>query len=231
MERLEVGNSSGTEIFLTKDGSHSVLHKGLNETYHSVFGALQESQHVFIENGLNIWLAENSFKEASVFEVGFGTGLNALLTLKRSLELQTPIHYATLEAFPLDENIWRKLNYADRLGMSEHFEQLHLVSWNQDHQIAPQFTFNKYYKTLAAVPLLADSFDVVFFDAFAPSKQPEMWHFDMLEKVVRALKQGGLFVTYCAKGQVKRDLKSLGLTVDTLPGPPGKKEMVRARRL
>lgn len=218
------------EIFITNDGSHSLLHKELNETYHSVHGAIQESKHVFIENGLSCWWALNSHRIANVLEVGFGTGLNAFLSAMLSLESQVGINYASIEAFPLAREVWSRLNYPDSLGHRELFEKLHDVSWDSEHELMPSFRLTKYYSTLQTVKLLPEAFDVVYFDAFAPSKQPEMWDLSMLEKVVNALAPGGILVTYCARGQVKRDLASLGLAVETLSGPPGKKEMTRASK-
>jgi tRNA U34 5-methylaminomethyl-2-thiouridine-forming methyltransferase MnmC len=219
------------EIILTGDGSHSLLHKELNETYHSFHGAIRESRHVFFENGLFHWWKENENREANILEIGFGTGLNALLALQASRATQCRINYATLEAFPLSRDVWSKLNYTDFLGDEQLFAELHEFSWNAEHDMLPSFRIGKHYDTLQSIKFLPSSFDVVFFDAFAPSKQPEMWTTEMLEKVTLALRSKGVFVTYCAKGQLKRDLKNLNFIVETLPGPPGKKEMVRAIRM
>jgi tRNA U34 5-methylaminomethyl-2-thiouridine-forming methyltransferase MnmC len=216
------------EIIVTKDGSHSLLHTEMNETYHSVHGAIQESRYVFIEKGLEYWLTLNQNRDVNVLEIGFGTALNTLLALQKGRELQVRINYASIEAFPLSRELWTRLNYSDALGDAELFELLHDVSWDAEHEITSAFLLKKYYTTLQDVALLPAAFDVIFYDAFAPAKQPEMWTPEMLEKVTTSLKPGGVFVTYCAKGQLKRDLKILGLGVETLPGPPGKKEMVRA---
>jgi len=213
------------EIIVTKDGSHSLLNTELNETYHSVHGALQESIHVFIKNGFDLALQKNP-ESISILEVGFGTGLNALLTLQRAQQVQTKIQYTSIEAFRLPENIWSKLNYAESLGLSEYFIKLHQAPWNVESSILPNFPLLKIDKTLQTVDLNS-TYDLIYFDAFAPNKQPEMWTLDILSKVVGLMKPSGIFVTYCAKGQLKRDLKSLGLNIETLPGPPGKKEMVR----
>jgi tRNA U34 5-methylaminomethyl-2-thiouridine-forming methyltransferase MnmC len=218
------------EIIITSDGSHSLLHTELNETYHSVHGAIQESKHVFIEMGLNHWV-KNGLTEMNVLEIGFGTGLNALLSAQSARSLQVKISYATLEAFPLPREIWSKLNYCDTLGDADIFEKLHESSWDAEHTVLPNFLLKKYYSTLQDIRFLPDSFDVIFYDAFAPAKQPEMWTREILAKLLQSLRPNGVFITYCAKGQVKRDLASLGLTVETLAGPPGKKEMVRASRL
>jgi tRNA U34 5-methylaminomethyl-2-thiouridine-forming methyltransferase MnmC len=219
-----------TEIILTKDGSHSLLNKDMNETYHSIHGALQESVHVFIRHGLEYFLQSNQPESVSILEIGFGTGLNALLTIQHVLKNQFRCRYTSLEAFPIGEETWTKLNYAEALNMKDPFSQIHQAAWNAPVDVLPDFQFSKLHTTLQEVELKPQSFDLIYFDAFAPSKQPEMWTFDMLEKVVKAMKPGGVFVTYCAKGQLKRDLKSLELTVETLDGPPGKKEMVRATK-
>lgn len=215
------------EIITTLDGSHSLLNTALNETYHSKHGALQESIHVFIKEGLDYFLQSKSQKNISILEVGFGTGLNALLTLQRALELPDIINYTSLETFPVPEEIWSKLNYIDSVGLKVKFNQLHEAVWNQEVPITSNFNLRKLQTSLQQIDLSSE-FDLVYFDAFAPNKQPEMWEMDVLTKVVSAMRADGIFVTYCAKGQLKRDLKSLGLEVETLAGPPGKKEMVRA---
>jgi tRNA U34 5-methylaminomethyl-2-thiouridine-forming methyltransferase MnmC len=219
---------STTEISTTKDGSHSLLNRELNETYHSVHGALQESVHVFIKNGFD-FLAERSRSEnISILEIGFGTGLNALLTLQRAHETKIPVQYTSLEAYPLAASIWQKLNYGESLGMTDDFARLHEAEWNAPAMIASHFRLHKRHTTLQQEELPSSVFDLIFYDAFAPGKQPEMWELPVLAKVATAMKPSAVFVTYCAKGQLKRDLKSLGLQVETLAGPPGKKEMVRA---
>lgn len=215
------------EIITTSDGSHSLLNTALNETYHSKHGALQESIHVFIKEGLDYFLQRKSQKDISILEVGFGTGLNALLTVQRALELPgNIIHYTSLETFPVPEEIWSKLNYIDSVGLKEKFNQLHEAMWNEVVSITSGFNLRKLQLSLQQIDFSSE-FDLVYFDAFAPNKQPEMWEIDVLKQVVNAMRADGVFVTYCAKGQLKRDLKSLGLEVETLPGPPGKKEMVR----
>ena len=220
---------SGIEIITTGDGSHSLLNTELNETYHSQHGAIQESMHVFIERGFHevVGLGEES---VNIFEVGFGTGLNAWLTLKANSAAQCSIRYTSIDSMPLEENVWSKLNYvAD--GEKDEFAKLHLAQWNTSVMITKNFCLEKRQITLQEAVLESESYQLIYFDAFAPSKQPELWTADLLHKVAKALTPRGVFVTYCAKGQVKRDLKAIGLTVETLDGPPGKKEMVRARRL
>jgi tRNA U34 5-methylaminomethyl-2-thiouridine-forming methyltransferase MnmC len=215
-------------LITTSDGSHSLLNEALNETYHSVHGAIQESQHVFIKNGLRYFLESTSSDHLSIFEVGFGTGLNALLTIKALENVKSHASYVSVESFPIGEQLWSSLNYTNVLGMHDIFATLHRCSWEIANEITPQFLLIKRQTTLQTIELEPQSFDVVYFDAFAPNKQPELWMIDILQKVVDAMKSNGVLVTYCAKGQLKRDLKQLGLRVETLPGPPGKKEMVRA---
>lgn len=215
------------EIITTTDGSHSLFHSGLNETYHSRHGAIQESAHVFIEHGLN-FLLNKGLTRVRIFEVGFGTGLNALLTLQTSQQIQQTIDYVSVEAFPLEQSVYTQLNYGRQLQMTEEFEKLHDLDWNTSHVLAPNFTIKKVKDSLHSLVLENGSVDLIYFDAFAPDKQPDMWTPDVLQSMFDALSSGGVFVTYCAKGQLKRDLKSIGFEVQTLPGPPGKKEMTRA---
>ncbi|HEX6892253.1 MAG TPA: tRNA (5-methylaminomethyl-2-thiouridine)(34)-methyltransferase MnmD [Chryseolinea sp.] len=216
------------KLIVTSDGSHSLLNEKLNETYHSVHGAIQESLHVFIDNGLSYFIEKHSPSEVSIFEVGFGTGLNALLTVKAMQNANVVVKYVSIEAFPIGEALYAGLNYTKILGFEDAFAFLHRSPWQKVNKISDHVELLKLQTTLENVQLTNGSFDVVFFDAFAPNKQPELWTIEMLHKVVSAMKSNGVFVTYCAKGQLKRDLKELGLNVETLPGPPGKKEMVRA---
>jgi tRNA U34 5-methylaminomethyl-2-thiouridine-forming methyltransferase MnmC len=219
------------KIITTSDGSHSLLNEELNETYHSVHGAIQESVHVFIESGLAYVLEKKPFLPISIFEVGFGTGLNALLTLQFVQRNGREVNYTAIEHSPLGEEIWPKLNYASLLDLTNEYNNLHLSTWDRLHSLTPNFNFLKLKTTLQQVQLSTGSLDLVYYDAFAPSKQPELWTFPVLEKIFLALRPGGVMVTYCAKGQLKRDLNGLGLVVETLAGPPGKKEMVRATKI
>jgi tRNA U34 5-methylaminomethyl-2-thiouridine-forming methyltransferase MnmC len=221
---------SHLEIITTSDGSHSLLNKNLNETYHSHHGALQESVHVFINQGLKFLLSKSP-ASVNIFEVGFGTGLNALLTLQLALRDNISITYTSVEAFPLEKNVWEKLNYATAPEDAAHFQALHEAPWNSQVQINSRFTLMKLLQTLQETTLAPSAYNLIYFDAFAPNKQPEMWELSVLRKIAESMTIGGVFVTYCAKGQLKRDLKTLGLQVETLEGPPGKKEMVRALKI
>jgi tRNA U34 5-methylaminomethyl-2-thiouridine-forming methyltransferase MnmC len=216
------------KIITTADGSHSLFNEELNETYHSVHGAIQESVHVFIKNGLQYVLERSVVLPISIFEVGFGTGLNALLTLQYLQGRANAVNYTAIEHSPLGEEIWSKLNYASLLNLGSEYKDLHDSAWGRPQAVTSKFNLLKLNNTLQQVSLSKQSLDLVYYDAFAPSKQPELWSFEVLRKISEALKPGGVLVTYCAKGQLKRDLNVLGLIVETLAGPPGKKEMVRA---
>jgi tRNA U34 5-methylaminomethyl-2-thiouridine-forming methyltransferase MnmC len=222
---------SHLDIITTSDGSHSLFNKELNETYHSQHGAIQESIHVFINKGLKYFVEKFSPVSVSIFEVGFGTGLNALLTLQEAIHSKINFNYTTIEAFPLEKSVWSQLNYGDELSLSEEFKKIHEAEWDRAIDIFPNFKLLKLKTTLQEIPADFLFQNIIFFDAFAPSKQPEMWEMKILEKVVHFLTSNGIFVTYCAKGQLKRDLKSLGMHVETLTGPPGKKEMVRGLKI
>lgn len=219
---------SNLRIITTEDGSHSLLNEAMDETYHSRHGALQESEYVFIEKGFSFFLERSHTDKLSILEIGFGTGLNAWLTARKAETEKKQVAYTSLETFPIPEEIWSELNYAaeDKLL----FEKIHRAAWNEWAGVSPLFTLRKSTTSLQQATLDADAYDIIYFDAFAPNKQPEMWELAVIKKTVDALKPGGVFVTYCAKGQLKRDLKTLGLDVESLPGPPGKREMVRALR-
>jgi tRNA U34 5-methylaminomethyl-2-thiouridine-forming methyltransferase MnmC len=218
------------QIITTKDGSQSLLNPELNETYHSIHGARQESLHVFIKNGLDFVVQHHTKRSIKILEIGFGTGLNALLTAQYARENGVAIEYTTLEAFPVNESIWQQLTYAQSETERKIFYKLHHEPWDQWTEVSPGFMLKKLNTTLQLVSFDHNYFDLVYFDAFAPNKQPEMWELPMLQKTVNALTPGGVFVTYCAKGQLKRDLASVGTKVEALQGPPGKREMIRATK-
>lgn len=217
------------EIITTEDGSHSLFNSELNETYHSIHGAIQESTHVFLKAGLDFLLHQLNPASIEILEVGFGTGLNTLLTVQHVKTLKNKINYTSLETFPLPEELWSKLNYADS-SSRDYFNTIHTAPWGIRLPITGNFDLLKLNTGLEKANLLLNHYDLIFFDAFAPSKQPALWQLPILEKVVKSMKPGGIYVTYCAKGQLKRDLKSLGLKVESLPGPPGKMEMVRGTK-
>lgn len=222
-------------LIKTEDGSHSLFIKDLNEHYHSIHGAIQESKHVFINAGLKQILPKKPLT-ISILEIGLGTGLNALLTFMESEQFAGTINYTALEAFPIDRELAKELNYPELLGHSELnneanlrsiFNTLHSCDWKKQIAISEQFNFYKIKNTLQKVDL-KKSFDLIYFDAFGPPVQPEMWTEELFSKIFSATEANGCLVTYCAKGEVKRTLKKVGYRVESLAGPPGKREMVRA---
>ncbi|MGD1843216.1 MAG: tRNA (5-methylaminomethyl-2-thiouridine)(34)-methyltransferase MnmD [Thermonemataceae bacterium] len=218
------------EILATKDGSNTVIHPILQETYHSVNGAINESVHVFINAGLAHCLAYKP--HLNVLEIGFGTGLNALMTLRHIYNRCHSVNYVGLEPFPLEYNLVAKLDYLSELHalhLQTHFEKMHLSEFNKTLSLENNFFFTKKEKTLQLAQL-EKQFDLVYYDAFAPSAQPELWETEVLTKVKEAMVVGGVLVTYCAKGKFKRLLKALDFEVEALSGPPGKREMTRAIR-
>lgn len=226
---------SSVQIIETGDGSHSLLNVAMNETYHSRHGALRESEHVFIRHGLHHWVAQHpTAPTLRILEVGFGTGLNAILTLREArLQANLFFSYTTLEPHPLDEETINSLNYLALLNdttLAPHFAALHWTPWESDQPLLDNFVLHKTQCALQNFPVRPQTYDLIYFDAFAPNKQSELWTLPILQRVATLMASGAIFVTYSAKGQLKRDLKTLGLTVETLPGPPGKVEMVRATK-
>lgn len=219
----------GVEQIVTSDGSHSLYVPALDETYHSRHGAVQESEHVFIRHGLRYLIqSPRAYRPLRLLEVGFGTGLNALLTYKN--QWGQAVHYVSLETFPLDWELVKDLNYASESSLVPFFENLHQAEWGKSVALSSLFTLHKIQTSLLEYVPESSSFDLIYFDAFAPSKQPELWTEAVMKKMYDSLADGGVLVTYCAKGQLKRDLKACGFVVETLQGPPGKKEMVRATK-
>lgn len=214
-------------IFATQDGSHSIYSDSFGVSYHSKYGAIQESNHVFIQAGLFYRMPGAS--QLSVLEIGFGTGLNALLTMLEADKRQLPLYYEAVEAYPISAEEAGQLNYPSMVdgAAAEAFLQLHEMPWEETHQVTPYFSFRKTKRRFEQVSY-QQAFDVVYFDAFAPNAQPELWEEDVLKRMYDALKEQGVLTTYCAKGVVKRCLKGLGFTVESLKGPPGKREMTRA---
>ncbi len=212
----------------TDDGSATLFVPALNEHYHSVKGARTESQHIFIDMGLEA----SEAAEPRVLEIGFGTGLNALLTLEAAGESQRKVHYTGVELYPL---AWDTI---EQLGYSDHplFKTLHTAPWGEDVEITPYFTLNKLEEDITApanhLSLLTNPcYDLVYFDAFAPEKQPEMWSQELFTQIYVIMNKGGILTTYCAKGTVRRMLQSSGFVVERLPGPPGgKREIIRAQK-
>jgi tRNA U34 5-methylaminomethyl-2-thiouridine-forming methyltransferase MnmC len=221
-------NAEDIEVRITADGSTTLYRKDLDETYHSTHGALQEARHVFIEHGLAQLPAGD---EIHILEIGFGTGLNALLTQLYAKHHELSIHYHGLEAFPLPEEIIGQVNYVNTIDdalAKTYFSETHVAPWDEEVLLRASFRLKKIHDTLQHFDPEENRYDLIYFDAFGPRAQEDMWHIDLLAKLHSALKIGGVLVTYCAKGSFKRDLKALGFEVVSLPGPPGKREMTRA---
>lgn len=214
------------ELRTTADGSQTIFVPHWDEHYHSVHGAVQESKHVFIANGLAHFATAPKLE---ILEMGFGTGLNALLTCLMQPDHQK-ITYTALEAFPVEDSLWQALQYGQLLAANALFTQLHQSVWEIPAAITPHFQLLKLHTSIENFIPKYSRFDLIYYDAFAPSAQPELWTETVFHKLFEALKPGGILVTYCAKGQVKRNLKSVGFVVEALPGPPGKREMTRASK-
>jgi len=214
-------------LFETQDGSHSLLSGVYGVSYHSKYGAIEESSHVFIQAGLH-WQALR-LKRLRILEIGFGAGLNAYLTLLEAHRLQLQVFYEAIEAYPISIEQAVALNYPRILEpdvSKSIFLRLHEVPAGEEVLLTPHFHLLKQQIFFSDIRY-SGAFDLVYFDAFAPDVQPELWEQPMLLKVYDALKPGGVMVTYCAKGYVKRNLKAVGFQVEALPGPPGKREMTR----
>jgi len=224
MERIE----DNIEVLITEDGSSSLRRKDLGEGYHSTFGAIAEGVHIFINAGLR-----NIEKHSliNILEVGFGTGLNAILTLDYSNKENQNIYYETIEKYPLSKEIISQLNYGKVLSLEEEFLKIHSVSWNENAEINNLFSINKIDKPAENLNYKANFFDIIYFDAFAPQFEENLWQQKMFTKLYSSLKEGGLLVTYCCKGDVKRALKASGFQIEKLPGPKGKREILRAKKI
>ena len=219
-------------IITTSDGSKTIQIEGWNEQYHSIHGALQEAKHVFINAGLKTFLERQPKQNAlTVLEIGFGTGLNALLTALESLNISQEICYHGIEAYPIEAEELQALGYDTLIGSDPTiFQNIHNCSWRETHKILPHFSIFKrqaFFSDIAE----ANAFDVIYFDAFSPRVQPDLWTESIFKKMYEALRLNGLLVTYCAKGSVRRCMQAVGFEVERLPGPPGKREMLRAIKL
>lgn len=217
-----------SELLITSDGSHTLFVPEIDECYHSTHGAIQESRHIFIEAALK----QNSKTELSVLEVGFGTGLNALLALVEAERSGTIIHYCTLEKYPVAVEKAFLLNYPAMIDAryKDVFEKMHSSVWNEKIAITPFFEIEKMECDFTDFEHTS-TYDIVFFDAFSPEKQPEMWTQQQFEKIYAHCHPGAILTTYCAKGVVRRALQSAGFSVERLAGPPGKREILRAVKL
>lgn len=214
------------ELKLSADGSSTLFCPDINDHYHSLHGAISESQHVFINRGL----IEVEKEPLYILEIGFGTGLNALLTLLNGFN--STIFYHSIEKFPLPNDITCTLNYPSLSGHGDAgkwFNLLHLAPWNSETVIERGFYLTKFNVDLHQFST-DKTYDLVYFDAFAPEKQPDMWTVDVFQMLFDIMNEGAILTTYCAKGSVRRIMQEVGFRVERLKGPPGKREMIRASK-
>ena len=216
-------------IITTADGSKTIQIEDWDEQYHSKHGAIQEAQHVFIKEGLQHFFEFNQKKDVSILEIGFGTGLNAFLTLLKAKNYN--VDYLGVEAYPVSADEIKQLNYAELISIKDKncFNQLHAVSWEEKHNISPNFKLQKRQQLFSNITD-QNKFDLIYFDAFGARVQPELWTKSIFEAMYKALRHNGVLVTYAAIGEVKRNMKELGFTVERLKGPPGKRHMLRGTK-
>ena len=216
------------ELKQTADGSYTLYNSELNEHYHSIHGANTESLHVFIQNGLVYLLPNMISNQMNILEVGFGTGLNCFLTINYLLEnqLNIKLFYHALEPFPVDKKLIHKLN---KKFQHKLFSKIQDVKWNMNQTIEDGLVINKSSIMIQHLKP-KNKYDLVYFDAFGPRVEDKLWDISVLKLIFHLMNRNGIFVTYCAKGQVRRDLEQIGFIVERLPGPPGKREMLRATK-
>lgn len=218
------------QVFENTLGNKTLLNPSLNETYHSRHGAIAESLHVFIDKGLRAEGMQQK-KKIHIFEMGFGTGLNAALTLQ-ALQTDEIVFFETVEVFPLTFELVKQLQF-DTTWSSEmkfYFEKMHNTDWDCWQEITPQFKLQKLKAKIEDLNFKEAQFDLVYYDAFAPDKQAHLWTLEIFEKLFKAMKSGGVLVTYAAKGDVRRALGAAGFSVEKLEGPPYKRHMLRATK-
>lgn len=211
------------ELQETKTGEYTLYIPSMDETYHSRNGAISESKHVFLQEGM-----DRTAGNIQILEVGFGTGLNALLTAQQAAETDRKVFFHTLEPFQVPFDLVEKIGYDELANDPTLFSQLHAAEWEVKTKVTDHFTLLKTTQKLEYVNLDANTYDVIYFDAFAPKKQPELWNAEIFQKLYNATKPGGVLTTYSAAGQLKRDLKAAGYAIENPPGANGKREMTVA---
>lgn len=212
------------EIIQTEDGSSSIFVKDLGETYHSVHGAVQEALHVYIDNGMN----RCSNTHVSILEMGFGTGLNFVLSYQNALAQNRSLDYVGVEAYPITEQEWKLLNYdAITRNLPHRLHHIHSLEWNEKQQLSDSVSLTKIHSRFENLQI-NQTFDVIYYDAFGYNYQPELWTLELFEKMHDALVTDGILVTYACKGIIKQNLRAAGFKVKRVPGPPGKREMIVA---
>ncbi len=218
------------KIIQTEDGSSSLFNEELNESYHSKYGAINESMHVFIETGLN---RLKGLDTINILEIGLGTGLNAFLSCIHGEKNKSNINYVAIEPYPLEKKIFDQMNYEVCINDQNaklYFSKIHEVAWGQTNTIHKKFKITKLNNKLELYQPPSNFFNLIYFDAFSPDIQPELWSIPNFIKIFESLQQNGILVTYCAKGQVRRDLEAAGFITERIPGPKGKREMLRATK-
>lgn len=218
-------------LLKTGDGSYTLHISEWDEQYHSKHGAIAEALHVFIKEGLYYWLSENPNAEISILEIGFGTGLNSFLTFLESEKSNLNVNYTGVEAYPLNIDEIKTLNYTSLLKASEEiFLQLHTSPWEEKTAISENFDLTKQKRFFSEITA-ENIFNLIYFDAFGIRVQPELWTEEIFKKMFSALKTKGVLVTYAANGNARRAMQAVGFSVERLPGPPGKKEMLRGTKI
>lgn len=222
-------NPFESELIQTSDGSHTLKLKGFDEQYHSVNGALQESMHVFLNSGFHY--IQPKPIPLHVLEVGMGTGLNALITAREAIINPVMVYYDAVEAYPLPADVIERLNYTQLFtepGLDEAFSTIHRAGEEDYCTIANTFFIRCFHQKIQQVTLRSNHYHLVYFDAFGPDTQPELWSEEVFRKIHNSMAAPSVLVTYCVKGSVRRAMKAAGFTVEKIPGPPGKREMSRA---
>jgi tRNA U34 5-methylaminomethyl-2-thiouridine-forming methyltransferase MnmC len=214
------------QLLQTGDGSHTLYTPQFDEMYHSRHGALTESQHIFISNGLEAIDSTG----INVFEVGFGTGLNALLSWLYAENKDIQINYHSIELYPIPQEIISQINYPELIGSKEKFQKLHHAEWDKTIQLSSHFSLHKINASIIDFQPALPSMHIVFFDAFSPEKQPEMWTTEIFDKMFKLLASNRILVTYCSKSYVRKNMQQAGFEIKKLQGPHGKRDMVRAKK-
>lgn len=220
-------------VVVTQDGSNTLVHPVIGSHYHSTFGAKQESDFIFIQEGLDFYLKNIDLKPVSILEMGFGSGLNAYNSLLYSQNNNVDIHYVGIEKYPIDPQVVSTLEYPKIFKAEETallFHKIHHVLWEENVEISGNFTLKKQQVSFEDVELNA-KFDIIYFDAFSPEDQPELWTKTLFQKMYNALNSKGILVTYCSKGIVKQALRAVGFKLKRLPGPPSKRHILRAQKV
>jgi tRNA U34 5-methylaminomethyl-2-thiouridine-forming methyltransferase MnmC len=220
------------KIIVTEDGSTTIQLPEWNEQYHSKFGAVQEARHVFVQMGLFKVLEREELSKISILEIGFGTGLNALVTWQEAMKRQVLIEYTGVEAYPVSSEEVEHLNFPkilEEVGAASVFKKMHKTPWGNPQNISDFFNLTKQQKYFQEIDDV-NKYDLIYFDAFGAEIQPNLWTVAIFEKMYRAIRKNGVLVTYAAKGSVRRAMLQVGFMVERLPGPPGKREMLRATK-